>query len=304
LFALITGFPDETDRIYCFTHHLNTDGVSWRIVTEDLKTIYNYLSEHGKDIPVEKILGPKGTSYRQWLEALAAHKTQAEEERRFWKDIERAAKKSNKKLKKHMPDPVNLHTFTIEKELTENILNVTHKGADTRIDDILLTALNAALYKMTGINNSCIMMEHHGRQNFSEDIDVSRTMGWFALPYPIKLPQPGINLQETFNNTKETLRMIPNEGIGAKALWLNEKKSPCLPKIYFNFQGEFEYKVNINDIGIDDTNFISPFQFDMEMIGFIYQKQFYFDFVSKLPKSKAALFTNDFISTLEELVRL
>jgi hypothetical protein len=84
-------------------------------------------------------------------------------------------------------------------------------------------------------------METHGRQDIAEDIDVSRTMGWFASSYPVRLPCFTNNVGELVASVRETLRKVPNEGIGANALLLvQEVLDGRMPKIYFNYQGEYE----------------------------------------------------------------
>ena len=50
------------------THHLIIDAVSWRILIEDLNTLYRQLSK-GQD----PVLALKTTSYKQWAERLSKH---------------------------------------------------------------------------------------------------------------------------------------------------------------------------------------------------------------------------------------
>jgi hypothetical protein len=274
-------------------------------VGEDIKIIYDYLSEHKAvkpaEVSAEDILGPKGTSCRQWINALTAYKTRAENERAYWEDIEQATIISNRTFGNLTCGQLKRQMFTISEGLTEQIKQVSHKELETRIDAILLAALNTIFYKMSGIKNHCVTMENHGRQEFAGDIDVSHTMGWFAAPYPLKLPQPGNNLKETLSKINETLRMVPNEGIGSKALWLNEKKAPCLPKISFNYQGEFNDKM---DLDIDYIDLDALAQFDFVLDGHISRKKLIFNLVTKLPEDKIVKFIKGFNDTLEELVHL
>ncbi len=50
------GYEDGSARIYFALHHMIVDGVSWRILAEDIRILYE-----GKKLPV------KGSSYRQWV---------------------------------------------------------------------------------------------------------------------------------------------------------------------------------------------------------------------------------------------
>ena len=53
------GYKDGSARMYFALHHLIVDAISWRILIEDLRTLYDGQS-----------LGAKGSSYRQWVNAL------------------------------------------------------------------------------------------------------------------------------------------------------------------------------------------------------------------------------------------
>jgi hypothetical protein len=160
-----------------------------------------------------------------------------------------------------------------------------------------LAALNMALYRITGMENHCIAMVNHGRYNFNDKIDISRTMGWFAFPYPLKLPPVSSDMNTTMKRVKETLRQVPRDGLGASLLWLHEGKTPGLPKIFFNYQGEFEHTINLD---IDAAYTDSPHDFDLELAGNVYRNKLSFSLISKLPKDKAGQFVNDFTAALEE----
>jgi amino acid adenylation domain-containing protein len=303
-FGLITGCPDEKGQVHLYVHHLNTDGISWRIVGENLKTIYAYLSEHNGDTPVEMILGPKGTSCRQWITALVADNDSAENERAYWENVVQAGMESDKKLRELLGDTVQNNSFAIDKAPTARIMRASRGGLETRIDDILMTALNVALRNLTGMDSHCVAMVSHGRYNFASDIDVSRTMGFFSFPYPLCLPPVGDDITITFNRVKETLRKVPREGTGACSLWLHKNKTPYLPKIFFNYQGEYDDGVRMDIDAADTGNTVSPHDFDIELIGNVYQGKFYFDLNSKLPEEKAVTFVQNFTAALEYVASL
>jgi len=312
LFGLITGFEEKKARLYTLIHHLNTDAFSWRILEEDLFAIYNFLLKNNErsrtNVRSEAILGPKGTSCRRWINALLEYKTKMETdacyaaERSYWKEIERATIISNEKLNKMICGTVYNHHFTLSSELTGRIMQAIRKSAETRIDAILLTALNIALHKMTGINNHCITAENHGRQDFAGDIDISRTMGWFAAPYPVKLPSAEGGIADVFSEVQKTLRMVPNEGIGAKVLRLNEEKISALPAIYFNYQGEYESGMDTEIDMYDDDIINSRSEHTLMLVGRIYRKQFSFELFSKLPEDKTIQLIKDFTAVMEKLV--
>jgi amino acid adenylation domain-containing protein len=303
VFGIVTGFEDKHAQVYLLCHHLNTDGVSWRIVGDDLKAVYSDLvrrREQMTEIPVEEILGPKGTSLRQWSTALLAYKEQAKDEKTYWEDTERAAIVSNQVIAGLSSGVMKNRPIDIGEELTEKILTASRRGLETRIDDILLSALNMALHKMSGPENQCIMMESHGRHEVHGELDVSRTMGWFALPYPVKLPPLGEDAGETIERVKESLRKIPNGGIGYRLLCRGDR-GRYMPKIYFNYQGEFENRI---DVDVDLLEVDEIFQYDMELIGHVFKQRLRFVFMSKLGDDKASRFVRDFEDSLHVVVGL
>ena len=57
--------PQRTARLLWVIHHLAVDGVSWRILLEDLDRVYRAL-ERGEPVS----LPPRTTSYKRWAERL------------------------------------------------------------------------------------------------------------------------------------------------------------------------------------------------------------------------------------------
>jgi amino acid adenylation domain-containing protein len=303
VFGVVSGFEDKRVQVYFLCHHLNTDGVSWRIVGDDLKAIYSHLTQRKEQMnkmQAEEILGPKGTSLRQWSRALLAYKEQVEDEKPYWEDIERAAIVSNRGVAALSSGTMRTRQFDIDEELTGKILSASRRGLETRIDDILLSSLDMALYKMTGMENHCVMMESHGRHEMPGKLDVSRTMGWFALPYPVKLPRPGADPGKTIKRVKETLRKIPGGGIGYRLLCEGDRDQ-YMPNIYVNYQGEFENRI---DVDIDLPIVDEIFQYEMELIGHILKRRLRFMFVSKLSDDKVSGFIRDFEDSLHIVVAI
>jgi non-ribosomal peptide synthase protein (TIGR01720 family) len=58
-------------------------------------------------------------------------------------------------------------------------------------------------------------LEGHGREELWEDIDLSRTLGWFTTLFPVAFDlKPGARKGELLKSVKEQLRRIPNRGLG------------------------------------------------------------------------------------------
>jgi amino acid adenylation domain-containing protein/non-ribosomal peptide synthase protein (TIGR01720 family) len=78
-----------------------------------------------------------------------------------------------------------------------------------------LTALSVSLLRWSGGERVLIDLEGHGREDLFEDVDLSRTVGWFTSLFPVALDarqakEPGAAIK----SVKEQLRRIPRKGIG------------------------------------------------------------------------------------------
>ncbi|MGV8295394.1 condensation domain-containing protein, partial [Pseudomonas aeruginosa] len=81
------------------------------------------------------------------------------------------------------------------------------------VNDLLLTALARVVCRWSGRAEVLVRLEGHGREDLFEDIDLTRTVGWFTSLYPVRL-SPRQNLADSVKAIKEQLRAIPSRGIG------------------------------------------------------------------------------------------
>ena len=90
----------------------------------------------------------------------------------------------------------------------------------------------------SGANEVIIGLEGHGRENISETIDVSHTVGWFTNLYPVSLTSESKMTEgDIVKSTKEALRKIPNKGMGYGALaymHTSEEVRESLTKLSFD----------------------------------------------------------------------
>src|SRR6185295_6301773 len=89
-------------------------------------------------------------------------------------------------------------------------------------------------------------LEGHGREELFDDVNLSRTVGWFTTIYPVVLAPPqSASLEEALKTVKEQLRAIPNRGIGYGLLRYlrNDEQTRSLrttPSLLsFNYLGQF-----------------------------------------------------------------
>lgn len=231
-------------------HHLAVDVVSWRILLQDFQTAYQQLVE-GQAIQ----LPPKTTSFKQWAEQLKqyAHSAQVRRELDYWLVA------SGDRLS---PLPVDYlegantvasaQTVSVglSVEETQVLLQQVPAVYRTQTDEVLLAAIVQAFARWTGVSSLLIDLERSGRDVIFNDVDLSRTIGWFTTIFPVllSLGEDANNPGEALKALKEQLRRIPGEGIGYGVLrYLSEdatltEKLRTLPpaEVVFLYLGQFE----------------------------------------------------------------
>ena len=220
----IYGYPDDSARIYFALHHLIIDTVSWRILSEDLKDIYE-----------GKHLGDKGSSYRQWAETVTKYQDNHTIDAVYWDNVLQDYDSKNSSLLKliYSEDIYQYANLTLNQKQTKFLLQDSNKAYHTQINDLLLTALGYALVEITNNKVHHIILEGHGREEIDSSIDITRTVGWFTTMYPVRL-EIKEKLGDSIKYIKEILRQIPNKGMGYELKQANQ-----LPRVSFNYLGQF-----------------------------------------------------------------
>lgn len=213
-----TPDTDTGNRLFIVINHLAIDGVSWRILLEDLKHAIDQLFK-GEMIQ----LGTKTSAYRQWQQVLARYAvTKAPQQLEYWKTIAEAWQPlpadhapAGPVLRKDL----RTHMLRLGKTSTKLLLGKVHQVFNTDMNDWLLAVLAQTICEWSGGEKILIGLEGHGREPISPDIDLTHTVGWFTNMYPVLL-EPGQHADETalLRSVKEQLRNIPDKGIGYGAL--------------------------------------------------------------------------------------
>lgn len=236
------------DHLLIVIHHLVVDGVSWRIILEDFATGYIQASE-GREI----VLRAKTDSYQNWVYKLNDYASSQNLvfERDYWKLIEETA--VERLPRDHEVDigrKKNRDRDTVEwildQSLTDSLLKKVNFAYNTDIDDILLTALGMAVKEWRGVDKILIALERHGREEIIEDININRTVGWFTSQFPVLLEMDRRGeLSSKIKHVKESLKRIPNKGIGYGILrYLTPEAERAglrflqNPEISFNYLGD------------------------------------------------------------------
>jgi amino acid adenylation domain-containing protein/non-ribosomal peptide synthase protein (TIGR01720 family) len=238
------------DRLLIVIHHLVVDGVSWRVLLEDLFSGYEQLRRGEEAIR----LAPKTTSFRTWSERLREYAVSdaLAGERQWWEGL---AKLKPVSLPVDHRDGVNdvssseTVQVSLSQEETRFLLQEVPQAYRTQINDVLLTALTRAFAEWTGENGLLLDLEGHGREDLFEDVDISRTVGWFTtqLPVRLELPAGAGDPGEALKSIKEQLRGIPQRGIGYGVLRylrgdqeLAASLGSVRPQVSFNYLGQLD----------------------------------------------------------------
>ena len=238
----------EGDHLLVVIHHLVIDGISWRIIFEDFAT--GYLQALNNE---EIKFKAKTDSFKGWSEKLSvyANSLELQSEVEYWRTLEeldiKPLPRDGRIEVRRNEDNENV-PMELTREETDKLLKQVNRAYNTEINDILLTALGLAIKDWTGADRVLIDLEGHGREEIIKDIDISRTVGWFTIQYPVVMDMEGSkDLSYRVKSVKENIRHIPNKGIGygiLKYLTGAENKQTLRfnlqPEIRFNYLGQFD----------------------------------------------------------------
>ncbi len=244
--ALLVDGPEGQQCLLIAIHHLVVDGVSWRVLLEDLQTVYRQLSA-GQSVS----LPAKTSALRDWAARLQAYagSESLREELAVWQaqlagpDVALPVDRAHGALRNRDADSVSLR---LDAERTRQLLQQAPSAYRTQVNDLLLTALARVLCRWSGHASALIQLEGHGREPLFDDIDLTRSVGWFTSAYPLRLtPQDGQG--DSIKAIKEQLRAVPHKGLGYGVLRyladaVCKQQMAALPsaEITFNYLGQFD----------------------------------------------------------------
>ena len=248
MLAVEYDLGDVGRRLLVVAHHLCVDGVSWRVLLDDLQEGYEQL-RRGEELELDA----KTSSYRQWAERLELYSLSDGllGELDYWQSQQPVAEQM-----KHEGEGVAERTYAtsgrevrwLGEAATRRLLQEVPAAYHTQINDALLAALCEAFGRWGGSRSLVVELEGHGREGLFDDLDVSRTVGWFTSIYPVRLDGGCGHMGEALKRVKERLRAVPNRGIGygvLKYLSRDERVVSKLgrvgePEVRFNYLGQLD----------------------------------------------------------------
>ncbi len=243
--------PDRsTGRLLLVVHHLVVDGVSWRILHDDLRQFWR-----------DGALEPEtGTSVKTWNTNLVRYAGGEElaAELPHWQGV---AASEDPLLGNRAFDPAvdtiaTLHEVTTEldSEDTRFLMTTGAQAFGCDFLDIQVAALAVAVHRFRRSRDNdtktvSLTMERHGRaESLFAGADLANTVGWFTSAYPVALSvlRGGeAEVVDAVKAVKEQLLAVPDAGIGWGLLrWLNPETREVLgdrpvPQLSFNYMGRF-----------------------------------------------------------------
>ncbi|PWY53264.1 non-ribosomal peptide synthetase [Pseudomonas sp. RW409] len=244
--AVLLTLQDGSQRLLLAIHHLVVDGVSWRVLLEDLQQA---LVQQAAGQTIK--LPAKTSSTQAWAGQLQAYAQSAalQQELAYWQaqlqGVESGLPCDRVTDRVAIKDALSVST-ELDQAYTQRLLQDAPAAYRTQINDLLLTALARVITRWTGDANALVQLEGHGREELFDSIDLSRTVGWFTSVFPVKLT-PQAALADSIKQIKEQLRAVPNKGIGFGALrYLGDAHAQAtlaalaVPRITFNYLGQFD----------------------------------------------------------------
>ncbi|MFJ6369350.1 condensation domain-containing protein [Streptomyces virginiae] len=263
--VLLDRGAGQQGRLALVVHHLVVDGVSWRILQDDLRSCWTALAE-GR----EPALEPAATPFAHWADLLRAEATSGRRTTEADRWAAALCEAPQPLAGVRAPggldpeSPENTLTLTLGPDVTGPLLTAAPGLVNGTVNDVLLTALALAVLGRRGADGQgagdeegavLVDVEGHGREDVVDGTDLSRTVGWFTTVFPVRLALGRPDLDEAraggpavgaaLRLVKEELRAVPDKGIGFGLLrHLNSRTGPDLaargiPEIGFNYLGRF-----------------------------------------------------------------
>ncbi|MEU8001381.1 amino acid adenylation domain-containing protein [Catellatospora sp. NPDC049111] len=247
---------DRPGRLLLAAHHLAVDGVSWRILFEDLAAAW-----HAATSGTAPCLPPVDTSLRRFAHAVTAQAQQPQRlgELEHWaKTLAPGADLLPGAVLPAQPGAADTtgsgnaatsRITALPADVTASLLSAV-PALGGEITDGLLAALATAVRGWQerhgrAAGELLVDVERHGREQLEPDLDLSRAVGWFTSVQPVRLPVADADPVALMAAVGERVRAVPDGGIGHGMLrHLNAQTAPLLarlatPQVLFNYFGRF-----------------------------------------------------------------
>ncbi|MFD5427042.1 condensation domain-containing protein, partial [Streptomyces sp. NPDC127084] len=242
--------PGNPGRLLLLVNHLSVDGVSWRILIQDLRNAWTQ--------PAVEPLRP-AVSFMEWGGRLEKNALDRSGELPYWTGVlEGTGELFDGAALLPGRDVLSTQetvTRVLSAARTEALLTRLPARLGTGVNAVLLAALGLAVrgwraaYFPESTAPFLVDVEGHGREEMADDIadelDISATVGWFTSMFPVRLDTRRRDPADALHAVRDQLDAMPDKGIGYGLLrYLNPDTAPVLERlprgrILFNYLGRF-----------------------------------------------------------------
>lgn len=229
---------DQGQLLSLIGHHLIVDLVSWRVILEDLEEILLH--------PQSYSLLALTLPYQSWSRLQWDQISELEETTSTLQDVPPCDLSYwGISDTENTYGEVSCEGFEVDAETTSILLNEANTPIRTEAVDILVAALIHSFAKtFTDHALPVIHNEGHGREPWDNAIDVSRTVGWFTIIYPIFVQETALrSCVDTLVQVKDCRRRVKDNGreFFARSILGGENIKAFKPmEITFNYLGRYQ----------------------------------------------------------------
>ncbi|KAG8420261.1 Nonribosomal peptide synthetase [Metarhizium acridum] len=238
--AVVFNDADATS-IFISIHHMVIDLVSWRILLQELECL---LSSSGPPLP-------QTLSFQAWCKLQAQYAANNLEYLRSAPEASVVPPLlSYWGLNEHLNTQGETKTtgFTLDESTSAAILGRCNNAFATRPVELMISALvysfNATF---TDRPTPTVFSEGHGREPWDDNLDVSRTIGWFTTLWPVQVQSSACgSLLHTTRQVKDAIRGLSQNGWAYfTSRFANEEDARANARdfpveVIFNYAGSFQ----------------------------------------------------------------
>jgi non-ribosomal peptide synthase protein (TIGR01720 family) len=169
--------PRRAGELLLAVHHLAADGVSMRLLCQDL----------GELLAAGRVAAPAPpVSFRSWAGRLHERALALADGLPGW--LDRLAEPAARLVPGGAPVRAGARrTLTLQRP-ADPVVGKAPASLHCGPEDVLLTALLAAALRRRGTGTALLIeLEGHGRDALGDAVDVAATVGWFTAQYPVRL---------------------------------------------------------------------------------------------------------------------
>lgn len=221
--------------LYITVHHLAIDGVSWRVLLDDIVTLLEQINKG-----LEISLPEKTVSYGQYAKIYNDFASRIDIDMEYWDEVFNVdysqiyQNQENTNYEETIQAKIQL-----DQKDTEKLLGKANEPYNTKPNELLLIAFIRAINEVYSLHKVVLEIEGHGR-DILERVNINRTVGWFTNMYPVCLWASSDNLQEQIKTLKEQIKKSYKRGYEYGILkYIKEQLLPDKRMIRFNYLGEY-----------------------------------------------------------------